>query len=74
MSNDAATKRHPRRQLPLDHHRPMEKTVWTRYRALDPHPRDIPANALADPLAQRVKEQFDPRAILNPGILGEPTA
>lgn len=50
-----------------------ENAVWTRYRALDPHPRRIPTNALADPLAQRVKAQFDPRGVLNPGILGEPS-
>jgi len=53
---------------------PAEPAVWARYRALDPHPRRTAGNALSDPLALRVKRQFDPRAILNPGILGEPTA
>jgi glycolate oxidase FAD binding subunit len=46
--------------------------VWTALRERDPRPRGAPAsNALADPLAQRVKKQFDPAHILNPGIMGE---
>ncbi len=50
---------------------PGDPTVWKRYRALDPKPRTLGGNALSDPLALRVKERFDPRRILNPGILGE---
>lgn len=46
--------------------------VWTQLRASDPHPRaPLTTNALADALSQRVKKQFDPRHILNPGIMGE---
>jgi glycolate oxidase FAD binding subunit len=46
--------------------------VWTRLRAMDPKGRPpLPARALADPLSQRVKKQFDPRHIMNPGIFGE---
>lgn len=45
---------------------------WTRLRASDPHPRaSLTASALSDALSQRVKKQFDPRHILNPGIMGE---
>lgn len=51
---------------------PGDPSVWTRIRRSDPRPRStLSANALADPLAQRVKKQFDPRHILNPGIMGE---
>ena len=62
---------------------PVDSAVWARYRALDPAPRALPGpatnggtagDALSHPLAQRVKRQFDPRAILNPGILGELSA
>jgi glycolate oxidase FAD binding subunit len=46
--------------------------VWTALRERDPRPMGAPAsNALADPLAQRVKKQFDPAHIMNPGIMGE---
>jgi glycolate oxidase FAD binding subunit len=45
---------------------------WIRLRVSDPHPRaPLASNAVADPLAQRVKKQFDPAHILNPGIMGE---
>lgn len=44
--------------------------LWSRYRALDPHVRHFTA-AFASPLATRVKRQFDPHGILNPGVLGE---
>ncbi len=48
---------------------------WTRLRESDPRPRGpLATNALADPLSQRVKKQFDPAHILNPGILGEALA
>ena len=50
----------------------VDAGVWTRVRAADPRPRGpLPADAIADPLSQRVKKQFDPRHILNPGIMGE---
>jgi glycolate oxidase FAD binding subunit len=46
--------------------------IWTRVRERDPRPREpLTASALADPLSQRVKKQFDPRHILNAGIMGE---
>jgi glycolate oxidase FAD binding subunit len=49
-----------------------EAGVWTTLRERDPRPRGaLASNALADPLAQRVKKQFDPAHILNPGIMGE---
>jgi len=49
-----------------------EPGVWTRLRERDPRPRGpLTSNALADPLSQRVKKQFDPAHILNPGIMGE---
>jgi len=46
--------------------------IWTRLRERDLKPRaPLTANMLADPLSMRVKKQFDPRHILNPGIMGE---
>jgi glycolate oxidase FAD binding subunit len=49
-----------------------EPGVWTTLRERDPRPRGAPeSNALVDPLAQRVKKQFDPAHILNAGIMGE---
>lgn len=51
---------------------PGDPAVWTRIRRSDPRPRfNLTASALAGPLSQRVKKQFDPRHILNPGIMGE---
>ncbi|MGH7654463.1 MAG: FAD-binding oxidoreductase [Gemmatimonadaceae bacterium] len=51
---------------------PADPAVWTRIRRSDPRPRaSLTDNALAGPLAVRVKKQFDPRHILNPGIMGE---
>lgn len=51
---------------------PCEPGIWTRLRERDPRPRGSrPSNALADPLSLRVKKQFDPAHILNPGIIGE---
>ncbi|HXD23903.1 MAG TPA: FAD-binding protein [Gemmatimonadaceae bacterium] len=51
---------------------PCDAGEWTRLRAADPHPRaPLTASALSDALSQRVKKQFDPRHILNPGIMGE---
>ena len=44
---------------------PCDSVVWSRYRALDPHPRTVTANAFADPLSQRVKSLFDPAHVLN---------
>jgi glycolate oxidase FAD binding subunit len=52
-----------------------DPAIWTRFRASDPWPgAPLDANALADALSQRVKKQFDPRHILNPGIMGEAIA
>ena len=51
---------------------PVDVNVWTALRESDPAPRGpLAENALADPLSMRVKKQFDPRHILNPGIMGE---
>jgi glycolate oxidase FAD binding subunit len=51
---------------------PCDAGIWTRVRRADPRPRGpLASNAIADPLSQRVKKQFDPRHILNPGIMGE---
>jgi glycolate oxidase FAD binding subunit len=55
----------------IGHADPCDTAVWTAYRALDPRPRTINALALGQPVARRVKQQFDPRNILNPGLLGE---
>ncbi len=46
--------------------------IWTRYRALGA--AEWPPKerfAMRDPLSRRIKQQFDPRGILNPGIFGE---
>jgi glycolate oxidase FAD binding subunit len=49
-----------------------DDSVWMQLRKLDPKPRaPLAASAIADPLSARVKKQFDPRHILNPGIMGE---
>jgi len=51
---------------------PADSGVWTNIRKSDPRPRaNLTASAIAGPLAQRVKKQFDPRHTLNPGIMGE---
>jgi len=51
---------------------PANANVWTALRESDPTPRGpLAENALADALSMRVKKQFDPRHILNPGIMGE---
>ncbi len=51
----------------------VDSAMWTALRERDPKPRaPLTANAIADPLSARVKKQFDPRHILNPGIMGEP--
>lgn len=51
---------------------PCDSAVWKKIRERDPRPRSKLANsAIAGPLSQRVKKQFDPRHILNPGIMGE---
>jgi glycolate oxidase FAD binding subunit len=51
---------------------PADSAVWANIRKSDPRPRaNLAASAIAGPLAQRVKKQFDPRHILNPGIMGE---
>jgi glycolate oxidase FAD binding subunit len=39
--------------------------IWTLYRALDPYPRTVTAAAFADPLSQRIRDQFDPARMLN---------
>ena len=54
---------------------PADPESWMHLRESDPRPRlPLAANALSDPLSQRVKKQFDPAHILNPGIMGEPLA
>ncbi len=54
---------------------PRDAAVWTAFRASDPKPRGpLGGNTLSDALSQRVKKQFDPRHILNPGIMGEACA
>jgi glycolate oxidase FAD binding subunit len=51
---------------------PRDTGIWARLRQRDPKPRGpLASSALADPLSTRVKKQFDPRHILNPGIMGE---
>ncbi len=50
---------------------PCDPVLWTQYRALADRPRMLPAAMPADPLARRVKERFDPRTILNPGLFEE---
>ena len=50
---------------------PCDTAVWAALRALDPRPRTVDPQALSQPLARRIKHQFDPRHILNPGIFGE---
>ncbi|HVT37609.1 MAG TPA: FAD-binding protein [Gemmatimonadaceae bacterium] len=48
-----------------------DASTWTRYRMVyDGHAPPNFAAALADPLSQRVRQQFDPRYILNRGIFG----
>ena len=50
----------------------VEASVWTTLRERDPKPRaPLGACAIADPLSARVKKQFDPQHIMNPGIMGE---
>jgi glycolate oxidase FAD binding subunit len=50
----------------------VDTSVWTALRESDPKPRGpLAENSIADPLSMRVKKQFDPRHILNPGIMGE---
>ena len=44
---------------------PCDTMVWSRYRALDPHPRTVTANAFADPLSRRIKTLFDPAHVWN---------
>lgn len=52
-----------------------DSAIWTKLREHDPHARGpLTTSALADALSQRVKRQFDPRHILNPGIMGESVA
>jgi glycolate oxidase FAD binding subunit len=50
---------------------PLDADLWTRYRAIADRPRHIDAESARGVLAQRVKQQFDPHHILNPGIFGE---
>jgi len=49
----------------------LDPEVWTRYRAVDPHPRSLAARPLAGSIARRIKERFDPAAIMNRGVFGE---
>ena len=50
---------------------PCDVALWQRVRrfAADDAPLDF-SRALADPLSRRIREKFDPRGILNPGVLG----
>lgn len=49
-----------------------DTAIWTQLREGYSKPRRrLDGSALADPLSQRVKKQFDPRHILNPGVMGE---
>ena len=49
-----------------------DESVWMQLRKLDPKPRGpLAVSAIGDPLSTRVKKQFDPRHVLNPGIMGE---
>jgi glycolate oxidase FAD binding subunit len=49
---------------------PHESTVWDRLRALrDPAP--TAKRWTWDPLSRRMKATFDPRRVLNPGLLGD---
>ncbi|MFI5309800.1 MAG: FAD-binding oxidoreductase [Gemmatimonadales bacterium] len=52
-----------------------DSSVWTRFRATE-RPENAVAipRGFADSLSRRIKQQFDPRHILNPGILGEAAA
>jgi glycolate oxidase FAD binding subunit len=56
----------------LGHAEACDTSTWSRYRDVcDPQ---APLNfgpALADPLARRVRQQFDPRRVLNRGIFGD---
>lgn len=49
----------------------LDATIWTRYRALDPHPRTLDARPFNGSIARRVKDRFDPAGIMNPGVFGE---
>ena len=55
----------------LGHAEPCDTGIWNTFRALDPQPRTINPQAFAQPLAGRIRRQFDPRHILNPGLWGE---
>jgi len=48
-----------------------EASAWSLVRETNAPVRSIEQDALALPLARRIKERFDPAAILNPGVLGE---
>ena len=49
----------------------LDAAVWTRFRALDPHPRKLDGRPLSGGVARRIKDQFDPSGIMNPGVFGE---
>jgi glycolate oxidase FAD binding subunit len=54
---------------------PCDASIWTRVRAMDPPESSVAVqDALADPISRRLKRQFDPAHILNPGIFGEELA
>ena len=48
----------------------IDASVWTRLRALDPHPRRLDGDPFATSVARRLKERFDPAGVLNPGVFG----
>jgi hypothetical protein len=50
-----------------------DAAIWKRFRAIRNVRQTYTTPAIWDPLSQRVKQQFDPKHILNPGIMGEPS-
>jgi glycolate oxidase FAD binding subunit len=51
-----------------------ETSTWTRLRAVEPAVAVVVRDAFRSPISRRLKQQFDPRNILNPGIFGEAAA
>lgn len=47
----------------------IDTDIWTRFRALDPHPRRSDTSPGAASVARRVKNRFDPEGILNTGLM-----
>lgn len=51
--------------------RDADPALWTRLRALDPHPRRLDDRPFDGAIASRIKDRFDPARILNPGVFVE---